>query len=115
MFVLLSRDVNAVLTSSSFLCGLHNVCGHTTSRSDLFIYPRLWSACQVVSHTCTYCGPIFFNFGRLLYKTKTLVKLVNSRQSGCFPVLSRSRIMFELFSRDFKAILRVSLVSTNRI
>ena len=41
-------------------CGLHNVCSHITARSNSFICQRDSSACHVVSHTCTLCGPVLY-------------------------------------------------------
>ena len=51
-------------------------------------------------------------FGEALYKTKTLVKFVDSRKSSRSPFQLRSGIMFLLLPRNFKAILRGSSFST---
>ena len=47
-------------------------------------------------------GSSFCTFGRVMYKTKTLVKFVDNRKSCCSLFLLWSRIMFEPFSSDFK-------------
>ena len=47
-------------------------------------------------------GSSFCTFGRVMYKTKTLVKFVDNHKSCCSLFLLLSRIMFEPFSSDFK-------------
>ena len=50
----------------------------------------------------------FCRFGRVLYKTKTLAKFVQNRKYYGFLLLLQGRIMFYLFSSDFKMILKGS-------
>ena len=56
-------------------------------------------------HKAILTGSSFCTFGRVMYKTKTLVKFVDNRKSCCSLFLLRSRIMFEPLSSDFKTIL----------
>ena len=53
-------------------------------------------------------GSSFCSFGWVFYKTKTLAKFVDRRKFCCCLFLCQSRIMFELFSSDFKTILKGS-------
>ena len=50
-------------------------------------------------------GSSLCTFGRVMYKTKTLVKFVDNCKSLCSLFLLRSRITFEPFLRDFKTIM----------
>ena len=49
---------------------------------------------------------LYFWWG--LYKTKTLAKFVENRKCYRSPLLLQARIMFGLFSSDFKTILKGS-------
>ena len=51
-------------------------------------------------------GLRFVLLDRVLYKTKTLAKFIENRKCYHSPLLLRSRIMFLLLSKDFKAILK---------
>ena len=57
-------------------------------------------------------GSSFCTFGRVMYKTKTLVKFVDNCKSCCPLFLLWSRIMFQPFSSDFKTILTGSSFCT---
>ena len=57
-------------------------------------------------------GSSFCTFGRIMYKTKTPVKLVDNRKSLCSLFLLRPRIMCERFGSDFKTILKGSSFCT---
>ena len=48
--------------------------------------------------------------GIVLYKTKTQAKFVENRKCYRSPLLLQARIMFDLFSSDFKTILKGSSV-----
>ena len=49
-------------------------------------------------------GSSFCTFGGVLYKTKTLVKFIDSRKYSRSPFLLVMRIMFHLFSDDFEGV-----------
>ena len=53
-------------------------------------------------------GLSYCTFGGVLYKTKTLAKFVKNRKYHRSPLLLQARIMFDLFSSDFKMILKGS-------
>ena len=50
----------------------------------------------------------FSSFGGVLYKTKALAKFAENRKYYRSPLLLQARIMFDLFSSDFKTILKGS-------
>ena len=114
----------SILDMSGFWRGLRFVLfvGLCTKRrpwSNLFINAYLVAPCfcfgrescsslfRVISSNfkTILTGSSFCTFGRVMYKTKTLVKFVDNCKSWCSLFLLWSRIMFEPFLSDFKTIL----------
>ena len=62
-----------IMARSDLLCRLYKVCSHIMVRSDLFLCPREWSVCHVVSHICTHCGLIFKSQGNRNFNTTGLL------------------------------------------
>ena len=80
-----------------FLCGLHKVCSHIMTRSNLFICPRESSACHVVSHTCSHRGPIFYVL-RLCSSQHRLHLVLWGTALGLHTVLSKVSSPYHIIS-----------------
>ena len=74
-----------------------------------FCFGRESCSCCFRRISRRFCrGSLFCTFGRVLYKTKTLAKFFENHKYYRSPLLLQARTMFDLFSSDFKTILKGS-------
>ena len=85
--------------------GLLHDAGVTSKTSNLRLFSSNFKAILRGSSFCT--------FGGVLYKTKILAKFVEIHKYYRSPLLLQARIMFDLFSSDFKTILKGSSFCTH--
>ena len=107
--------VSRILDNSLKVCILYlpACCNNRKSCCFLFLlrltitFEPFWSDFKTMLRGSSFC-----TFGRVMYKTKTLVKFVDKRKSCCFSFLLRSTITFEPVWGDFETILRGSSFCT---
>ena len=75
-------------------------------RSPLLLWSRIMFLLLSKDFEAILKGSSFCIFGGVLYKTKTLAKFVENHKYCRSPLLLQARIMFDLFSRDFKTMLK---------